>query len=211
MGRPLAAGGEGPQYAWGTSLRCGAFGAALGRTTKVDAIARLDVHALVARGIATGVPNGGCVDARDAPAVIAGVPPPYSLALGEEDPVRVFPMPEGWYAQEPTFVPRHNGDGENDGWILFYAFDESQLGPDGLAPPEARSELWVLDAKNMIEVVARVLLPQRVPYGLHGEWFSEGEIHGQKVVARVRVREGRNEPQGWFVRCVKSLVYSILG
>jgi hypothetical protein len=38
----------------------------------------------------------------------------------------------------------------------------------------------------MKTVVARVKLPQRVPYGLHGNWFSEEEILNQRPVERIR-------------------------
>ena len=38
-----------------------------------------------------------------------------------------------------------------------------------------RSELIVVDAQHMeAEPVARVLLPQRVPYGFHAEWVTFG-------------------------------------
>jgi len=38
----------------------------------------------------------------------------------------------------------------------------------------------------MKEVVCRVKLPQRVPYGLHGNWFSEEEILNQRPVETIR-------------------------
>jgi carotenoid cleavage dioxygenase-like enzyme len=62
---------------------------------------------------------------------------------------------------EPTFVPESDSAGEDEGWLLTYAYDRrSNL-----------SELIVLDASD-IEVgpVGRVRLPQRVPHGFHGTW-----------------------------------------
>ena len=104
------------------------------------------------------------------------------------DPIKVFMMPEGWYTQEARFVPRVNGTNEDDGWLLAYVFDESsQLGADGKAKADARSELWIIDAKTMTEVVAKIRLPQRVPYSLHGNWISEAEIEGQRPIERLRL------------------------
>jgi hypothetical protein len=65
-------------------------------------------------------------------------------------------------------------------------FDEGQLDVYGEATPASKSELWVIDAKEMQEVVCKVKLPQRVPYGLHGNWFSEKEILGQRGVESIR-------------------------
>ncbi|KAG9538953.1 hypothetical protein KCU79_g19875, partial [Aureobasidium melanogenum] len=50
----------------------------------------------------------------------------------------------------------------------------------------AKSELWIIDAKDMSTVIGRVALPQRVPYGLHGSWFPEEDILGQKAIDTVR-------------------------
>lgn len=52
-------------------------------------------------------------------------------------------------------------------------FDESQLDEECNCPETATSELWILDAGNFTDALVRVQLPQRVPYGLHGNWFSE--------------------------------------
>jgi carotenoid cleavage dioxygenase-like enzyme len=59
-------------------------------------------------------------------------------------------------------------DSEDDGFLLFYAFDESQLDEECNCPETATLELWILDAGNFTDALARVQLPQRVPYGLHG-------------------------------------------
>ena len=65
-------------------------------------------------------------------------------------------------------------------------FDESQLDANGEAGSGAKSELWVIDAREMREVICKVKLPQRVPYGLHGNWFSEKEVLGQRGVESIR-------------------------
>ncbi|MEM7591792.1 MAG: carotenoid oxygenase family protein, partial [Cyanobacteria bacterium P01_A01_bin.83] len=40
------------------------------------------------------------------------------------------------------------------------------------------SELVVIDAQNVAsEPVARVLIPQRVPYGFHGAWIDQAQLN----------------------------------
>ena len=167
------------KYIYGCSLTDSSFGAALGRAVKIDALVKVDVETLITRGKQNPPPQiTGCVDTRNTAEILASQDP--------NDPIRLFKMPPGWYAQEPRFVPRENGNGEDDGWLLTYVFDESQLGPDGECSATAKSELWIIDAKTMNEVVARVHLPQRVPYGLHGSWFPEYQIQHQRAAARFR-------------------------
>ena len=43
--------------------------------------------------------------------------------------------------------------------------------------PNEKAELVVLDAQDFSRgEVARVLLPQRVPYGFHGNWVSDRAV-----------------------------------
>ncbi|MCK6520332.1 carotenoid oxygenase family protein [Myxococcota bacterium] len=63
---------------------------------------------------------------------------------------------------EVVFAPRPGGEAEDDGWLLTFVFDEGA----------GRSELVVLQAQDL-SLVARVLLPVRVPYGFHGDWVPE--------------------------------------
>ncbi len=66
---------------------------------------------------------------------------------------------------EPLFVPRGPGAAEDDGYVLFLAFD----------PERNASDFWVLDARDVAgEPIARVVLPHRVPYGFHGNWAPAG-------------------------------------
>lgn len=167
------------KYIYGCSVSDTSFGAALGRAVKINSLVKMDVESLIERGI-RDPPSQifGCVDMRDMSEVLASQDP--------LDPIKVFKMPKGWYAQESRFVPRADGISEDDGWILSYVFDESQLSQDGECRSDAKSELWIIDAKNMTDVVARVHLPQRVPYGLHGNWFSEEDIQCQRPVEKLR-------------------------
>ena len=157
------------------------FSPGLSWTNKVHALLKFDVLTLVERGQAnppTSSGTGGFVDTRTVTEVFAQDLP--------DDPIQVFLMPANYYAQEPRFVPRKIGADEDDGWLLFYVYDEGQLHVDGSAPALSRSELWILDARNMRQVVTRVILPQRVPYGLHGHWFSEEQIQRQRPVRSTR-------------------------
>ena len=183
-----------PRFVYGCSTTAACF-APLGKAAKIDAIVKFHVAELMARGTANP-PEAvtGVVDARGIAHVLARHDP--------DDPVQVFPMPRGWFAQEPRFVACDTSAGaaEDAGHLLFYAFDESQLDPlTGAAPPDddpiarARSELWILCATDMRTLVARVMLPLRVPYGLHGAWFPRGEVEGQRAVRGLR---GEGAPAG---------------
>ena len=167
------------KYIYGCSVSGASFGAALGRAVKINSLVKIDVETLIRRG-QTYPPTSitGCVDTRSVIEILASTDP--------LDPIKIFMMPPGWYAQESRFVPRKDGVSEDDGWLLSYVFDESQLGDDGECRTDAESELWVIDAKNMTDVVSRINLPQRVPYGLHGNWFSEDDVLNQRPVERLR-------------------------
>jgi carotenoid cleavage dioxygenase-like enzyme len=67
--------------------------------------------------------------------------------------------------KESRFVPRTDARTEDDGFLLFYVFNKAQLDESGECRADARSELWIVDARNMKTVIGKVILPQRVPYG----------------------------------------------
>ncbi|KAI1282878.1 retinal pigment epithelial membrane protein [Xylaria sp. FL0933] len=155
------------------------YSAALGKAAKIDYLAKVDVERLIARGTANPPQQiKGCVDTRTIDEVMQSV--------DANDAIKLFRMPAGWYAQEARFVARREAASEDDGWLLTYVFDESQLDARGECAEDAVSELWIIDAKAMRDVVARVRLPQRVPYGLHGAWFSEDDILRQRAVESLR-------------------------
>ncbi|KAG9233697.1 carotenoid oxygenase [Amylocarpus encephaloides] len=161
------------RYIYGCSVSGSSFGAALGRAVKIDSLVKVDVTALIAQAKQDPpTPITGCVDNRTVSEILA--------SRDHWDPIKIFKLPPGIYAQECRFVPRNNGVSEDDGWILTYVFDESHLDALGNAGPNTKSELWIIDAKEMREVVCKVKLPQRVPYGFHGSWFSEEEILNQR-------------------------------
>ena len=62
------------------------------------------------------------------------------------------------------FVPRSEDAAEDDGWVMSLVYDRTT----------DRSDLVILDAQDFSgEPVARVHLPQRVPYGFHGNWVPD--------------------------------------
>lgn len=88
----------------------------------------------------------------------------YDLAAGTTETKH---FGRGRFGGECVFAPRPGGQAEDDGWVLTYVYDAV----------EKRSELIVLDAKNITaEPVARVLIPQRIPFGFHCEWVSSEKI-----------------------------------
>lgn len=168
------------KYVYGCSTSEGTFGAALGRAVKINCLVKIDAETLIKRGKKDPhmAPVIGCVDTRTVEEILG------SSVSG--DPISIFQLPPGWYAQEPRFVARRDACHEDDGWLLTYVFDESQLGPDGECLPDAVSELWVIDARDMKTVVCRVELTQRVTYGLHGSFISEQQVKSQRPIETIR-------------------------
>ena len=73
----------------------------------------------------------------------------------------------GRYGGEAVFVPRLGGTAEDDGWLITFVYDTAT----------ETSELVVVNAQDVIaSPMARVLIPQRVPYGFHGIWVSEEQL-----------------------------------
>ncbi|XP_051119591.1 probable carotenoid cleavage dioxygenase 4, chloroplastic [Andrographis paniculata] len=78
----------------------------------------------------------------------------------------------GCYGGEPCFVARDADNPaaaeEDDGYLVSYVHDERIN----------VSKLIVMDAKSAsLEIVAAVKLPQRVPYGFHGIFVSQNDLH----------------------------------
>jgi carotenoid cleavage dioxygenase len=85
----------------------------------------------------------------------------YDLQSGNAE-AHVFP--EGQAPGEGVFVPAANDAGEDEGFVIAYVYDEGRN----------RSDLVILDAHEFASApLAIVHLPQRVPFGFHGNWISD--------------------------------------
>ncbi|HAC64190.1 MAG TPA: Apocarotenoid-15,15'-oxygenase [Cyanothece sp. UBA12306] len=68
------------------------------------------------------------------------------------------------YVGEPIFVPKPNGNEEDDGWLLLMVYYGNIH----------RSDVVILDAKDLSQSpLAKVHLKHHIPYGLHGSWTSQ--------------------------------------
>ena len=92
----------------------------------------------------------------------------YDLATGKNV---AHDHGKGRFSGEGVFVPRLGTTAEDDGWIVCYVFDEGTGG----------SEFVVINAQDFAAPpVARVSLPQRVPYGFHGAWIGDEMMSTQR-------------------------------
>ncbi|WP_445253190.1 carotenoid oxygenase family protein [Nostoc sp. 106C] len=88
----------------------------------------------------------------------------YDLSSGTS---QTHQFGEGRYGGEAVFAPRPGATNEDDGWLITFVYDEGS----------GTSELVVVNAQDITsEPVARVIIPQRVPYGFHGTWVSEEQL-----------------------------------
>lgn len=88
----------------------------------------------------------------------------HDLQTGER---HVFDHGPGRAAGEAVFVPKAHGGAEDDGWLLAFVHDL----------PGASAEFVVMDAADFARgYVAQVKLPQRIPFGFHGNWVSDDSV-----------------------------------
>lgn len=73
-----------------------------------------------------------------------------------------------FFGGEALFVPKPHTAAEDDGYLL-----ELLMGPDA-------ADLVVIDAASMQEL-ARVHLPQRVPFGVHACWLDQSKVEALKT------------------------------
>ena len=88
----------------------------------------------------------------------------HDLSTGER---LAFDHGPGRAAGEPVFVGRADGEAEDDGWLVTFVHDLVR----------ESAEFVVIDARDFDRgYVAKVPLPQRVPYGFHGNWVSDRSV-----------------------------------
>jgi carotenoid cleavage dioxygenase len=107
-------------------------------------------HFGVAGTFSKGTPNGPCFDSVTL----------YDLDKGTE---KTHVFKDGEVTGEPVFAPDPAGQAENDGWVISMVSDCGG----------AHTDLVILDAQDLRET-ARVHMPQRVPFGFHGNWLPDG-------------------------------------
>jgi len=91
----------------------------------------------------------------------------YDFITGRSE---TYKFGRGRYGGEGVFVPRPSAITEDDGWLLTFVYDTA----------EGQSELVVVNAQDITaDPVARLLIPQRVPYGFHGAWISHEHLATQ--------------------------------
>jgi carotenoid cleavage dioxygenase-like enzyme len=65
---------------------------------------------------------------------------------------------------EPVFVPATPDAGEDEGWIMAYVYDISTN----------KSDVVIIHAQDFsAKPIATIHLPQRVPFGFHGNWVPD--------------------------------------
>lgn len=85
----------------------------------------------------------------------------HDLRTGQRE---MFDHGPGRAAGEPVFVARPGGTDEDDGWLVAFVHDGNT----------DSAEFAVLDARDFGRgYVAQVKLPQRVPFGFHGNWCPD--------------------------------------
>ena len=87
---------------------------------------------------------------------------------------------------ECSFVPKKSESAmtnEDDGYLVVFVSDDRT--PD-------TTELWIFCARSLSSAskpLTRIILPQRVPYGFHGNWIDENELEhvggGAGLVSRL--------------------------
>jgi carotenoid cleavage dioxygenase-like enzyme len=96
------------------------------------------------------------VDLTAATAVIK-----YDLRSGAS---MVHEFGAGRIPSEPAFVPASAAAAEDEGWLMTYVYDAARDG----------SDLVILNAADIAGApVATITLPQRVPFGFHGNWIED--------------------------------------
>ena len=87
----------------------------------------------------------------------------HDLQTGE---LQSFEVGDGAIPGEPFFVPSTTPGNEDDGYVLSYVY----------SPQTHNTSLWIMDAHNLSNVLAKVQLNARVPQGFHGLWLPMEQL-----------------------------------
>lgn len=171
------------RYVYGCTLREGQFDSAL-EGAKIDCIVKMNAQSLREKGMQLSAEGKLArfddVDKRSVQDILET----QRRGVIDED-IQIFDLPKGIHGQEPVFVPKADAQSEDDGYLIFYAYDEAQLCANGDAPDDSSSQLYIIDAARMAAadssdaIVAVIDLPSRVPYGLHSSFITAEQIASQ--------------------------------
>ena len=79
------------------------------------------------------------------------------------DSREVYQLPVGEAGAEPIFIPSSNAQSEDEGYLMSLVYDRS----------DNKSNLQIFNAQGLTDgPIAKIMLPQRVPYGFHGNWVA---------------------------------------
>ncbi|MSX76227.1 MAG: hypothetical protein F2744_11235, partial [Actinobacteria bacterium] len=79
----------------------------------------------------------------------------------------------GMVVGEAVFVADPSGVAENDGWLLAMVTPRSAAA-DSSTSVAAATDLVVIDARDVAAgPIARMHLPDRLPFGFHGNYFAQ--------------------------------------
>lgn len=85
----------------------------------------------------------------------------YDDATGDR---QVWTAGPSGHVGESVFAPDPTRTGEDDGWIINAVYDDA----------DDRTDVCVFDARDLTAgPIARVHVPQRMPFGFHANWFAD--------------------------------------
>jgi carotenoid cleavage dioxygenase-like enzyme len=83
----------------------------------------------------------------------------YDLETGN---VAVHDFGPGREVDEPVIIPRPGSQDDGDGWLMTYLYDRRS----------DSSVCVILDPKDIARApIAEIVMPRRIPHGLHGNWM----------------------------------------
>lgn len=94
---------------------------------------------------------------------------------------------ENAHAYEMIFVPDTDSKtkNEDDGYLVGFVHESDVNDSNG-----GITFLKIIDARNM-NLVAKVLIPYRIPYGFHGIWLNEEELESQTKKFKEKGKQNR--------------------
>jgi all-trans-8'-apo-beta-carotenal 15,15'-oxygenase len=77
--------------------------------------------------------------------------------------MRLHDFGEGRFTSEANFIPSSAAGDEDDGYLISVVYNHNRQ----------RSEVVIVDARNMIDELAVIPLKHHVPFGFHGNFYNK--------------------------------------